>query len=275
PLVLSCPPPGATIFEGEQGHVRFLDKCLEHHTCFSSPKDGKKQTRDRGNSGEAYWADVAPKVEDYNSMLAKAIASGSGQIIKGLFCCSNGYSSQVQKGAEFVTGKTKGDSKPSEVGVKKGSEANSATKTNIRSVQKLSRMTEKMSENVLNGVITVSGAVTGPIFKSKAGKKFFAMLPGEVLLASLDAINQVMEAVEVAAKGTLSTTSDATSEIISHRFGENAGEVTQDVFKVAGNALGTAINVIKLRKAINPVSTGNVSASVIKNSGKQANKSKK
>ncbi|KAH9310724.1 hypothetical protein KI387_025759 [Taxus chinensis] len=257
-------------FEGEEG-LDMLDKCLEHHACFSFPKDGGKLPSDRANSEGAYWADLAPNVEDYNSMLAKAIASGSGQIIKGLFQCSNAYSSQVQKGGDFVTSKTKTKSKPSEVRAKKGPEINPRTKRNIKRVKKLSKMTEKMSDNVLKGVITVSGAVTGPVIMSQAGKKFFSMLPGEVLLASLDAINKVMEAVEVAAKDALSATSDMTSEIISHRFGEDAGEVTQEVFEVAGYALGTAINIVKIRKAINPVTNGNVSTSVIKNSFKQVN----
>ncbi|KAH9310722.1 hypothetical protein KI387_025757, partial [Taxus chinensis] len=212
-------------FEGEEG-LDLLDECLEHHACFSVPKDGGKLSSDRGNSGGAYWADLAPVVEDYNSMLAKAIASGTGQIIKGLFRCSSAYSSQVQKGGEFVTSRTKGKSKPSEVKAKKRSQL--SPKRNIKRVRNMSRMTEKMSENVLKGVITVSGAVTGSVITSKPGKQFFSMLPGEVLLASLDAMNKVLEAVEVAGREALSTTSGVTTGIIRHRFGGGAGEVTQD-----------------------------------------------
>ncbi|GLJ25327.1 hypothetical protein SUGI_0484840 [Cryptomeria japonica] len=258
-------------FEEKEG-LELLDKCLEQHACFSCPKDGGKPASDRENSEAAYWADLAPKVEDYNSILAKAIASGSGQIIRGLFQCSNAYSSQVQKGGEFVRSTTKAKGKPCEVRAKRNSEISPRTKRNIRRVKNLSKMSEKMSNNVLKGVITASGAVTGPVITSKAGRKFFAMLPGEVLLASLDAINKLMEALEVAGKDALSATSEVTSEIIAHRFGEDAGEVTQEAFEVAGHALGTAMNVIKIRKAINPATNGNVSASVIKNSFKEINK---
>ena len=53
-------------------------------------------------------------------------------------------------------------------------------------------MTEKLSENVLAGVVTVSGAVIGPVVGSKAGHKFFCMLPGDVLLASLDAFSMAI-----------------------------------------------------------------------------------
>ena len=56
-------------------------------------------------------------------------------------------------------------------------------------MKNLSRMTENMSENVLKGLITVSGAMIAPVVGSKAGRKFFSMLPGDVLLASLDAFS--------------------------------------------------------------------------------------
>ena len=50
----------------------------------------------------SYWTALAPGVEDYNSVVGKAIAAGFGQIIKGIFLCSNAYASQVQKGGAFI-----------------------------------------------------------------------------------------------------------------------------------------------------------------------------
>jgi len=44
---------------------------------------------------------------------------------------------------------------------------------------------------MLNGVGVVSGSVMGPVVKSKPGKAFFSMVPGEVLLASLDALSKL------------------------------------------------------------------------------------
>jgi spartin len=125
-------------------------------------------------------------------------------------------------------------------------------------------MTENLSLIVLAGVVTVSGAVAAPVLGSEASQKFFRMLPGEVLLASLDAFNKVLEAAEVAGKDALSAASDATVEIVTHRFGEEAGEVTHDTFEVAGHVIGTAWNVTKVRKAINPATNGTLSASALK-----------
>lgn len=47
-------------------------------------------------------------------------------------------------------------------------------------------MSEKVATGVLSGVVKVSGYVTSTVANSRAGKKFFDMLPGEVVLASLD-----------------------------------------------------------------------------------------
>ena len=47
-------------------------------------------------------------------------------------------------------------------------------------------MSEKVANGVLSGVIKVSGYFTSSVANSKVGKKFFGMLPGEMVLASLD-----------------------------------------------------------------------------------------
>lgn len=60
----------------------------------------------------------------------------------------------------------------------------------VCSVRKLSKMTEKMSKSMLNGVGIASGSVMGPMVRSQAGQKFLTMVPGEVLLASLDALSK-------------------------------------------------------------------------------------
>lgn len=47
-------------------------------------------------------------------------------------------------------------------------------------------MSEKVANGVLSGVVKVSGYFTSSVANSKVGKKFFGMLPGEIVLASLD-----------------------------------------------------------------------------------------
>lgn len=64
-----------------------LDSFLKEHSCFSGAT----------SSGDKHvdWKEYAPRIESYNNVLAKAIAGGTGQIVKGIFKCSNAYTSQV------------------------------------------------------------------------------------------------------------------------------------------------------------------------------------
>lgn len=57
-------------------------------------------------------------------------------------------------------------------------------------MRKLSEMTERMSQSLLDAVVTLTGTIGAPLLQSKTGKAFLATVPGEVLLASLDAISK-------------------------------------------------------------------------------------
>lgn len=56
-------------------------------------------------------------------------------------------------------------------------------------------MTEKMSKAMLDVVGVATGSVVGPAVRSQAGKAFLSMVPGEVLLASLDAVSKFIKVV--------------------------------------------------------------------------------
>ncbi|OVA12494.1 Senescence/spartin-associated [Macleaya cordata] len=235
-----------------------LDSFLKEHSCFSGIPSSS--TTSASDARVLDWKDFAPRIEDYNGVLAKAIAGGTGEIIKGIFKLSNAYTKQVHKGGEMIITRaaeekngvsgTESKSNKSINGTKK-----SGINKGLKRVRKVSKMTEKMSKTVLNTVGIATGSVVGPIVRSQAGKQFLAMVPGEVLLASLDAVNRVLDAAEVAEKQALSATSKAATRVVSKKFGESAGEATEDVFATAGHAAGTAWNIFKIRKAINPASS--------------------
>lgn len=54
----------------------------------------------------------------------------------------------------------------------------------------MTRMTEKVATGVLSGVVRVSGFFTSSVANSTVGKKFFGLLPGEMVLASLDGFSE-------------------------------------------------------------------------------------
>lgn len=59
-------------------------------------------------------------------------------------------------------------------------------------VKTLTKMSEKVANGVLSGVVKVSGFFTSSIVNSKVGKKFFSLLPGEIVLATLDGFSKFL-----------------------------------------------------------------------------------
>ncbi|KVI01214.1 Senescence/spartin-associated [Cynara cardunculus var. scolymus] len=202
-------------FSGEN-NLRLLDKFLKEHSCFSSSSSRKT---------DIDWKEFAPKVDAYNNFLAKAIAGGTGQIVKGIFICSNAYTNQVQKGgktilsqpADEINGVSRNNTESKKID---GSRNENGINKSLKSVRKLSKMTESMSKAMLNGVGIATGSVMGPMVRSQAGKA----------------------------------------------FGESAGEATGNVLATAGHVAGTAWNVVKIRKAINPATS--VSNGIRRNAAK-------
>ncbi|TVU35253.1 hypothetical protein EJB05_17131, partial [Eragrostis curvula] len=237
-----------------------LDGFLRSNACFSAPSAGagaflpfRSSRPPPVSSPDGYWNGFAPRMDGYNGVLANAIAAGTGQLVKGIFMCSEAYASQVQKGAELFRPQAAGGA----AGADRSNQAPSSAKRgavnkSLKRVRKLSEMTEKISQSLLDTVISVTGSMAAPLLRSKQGRAFLATVPGEVILASLDAINKVMDAVEAAEKRSLAATSSVVSGAVSKKYGESAGEATSDAFATAGHAVGTAWNLFKIRKAVTP-----------------------
>ncbi|PKA54017.1 hypothetical protein AXF42_Ash016182 [Apostasia shenzhenica] len=256
--------------KGQEGLLRELDGLLESYSSFSVQKVAAKAASDvldgsvtksvtpaeatasgskkemMEKSSAAYWTTLAPNVEDYSGSLAKGIAKGSGQLIKGILWCGDVTVDRLKWGEGILKRRTNPCSQPTEV--------SKDALIRIKRVRKVTKMSEKVVSGVLDGVVKVSGFVTGSVVNSKPGKKFFGLLPGEVTLATLDGFAKICDAVEVAGKNVLQTSSVVTTGVVSHRYGEQAAEVTQEGLGAAGHAMGTAWTVFKIRKALNPKS---------------------
>ncbi|KNA16297.1 hypothetical protein SOVF_090470 [Spinacia oleracea] len=241
-----------------------LDAFLVEHSCFSC------LSKSRGRN-DLDWQEFAPKVEAYNGVLARAIAGGTGQIVKGIFMCSNAYTNQVQNEGDLILSEDNTTNKGRSTIAKTKSSKNIAARNNsmnqnIKRVRTLSDMTQQMSKTMLNGVGLVTGSVMGPLVNSKQGRAFLSMMPGEVLLASFDAVDKIMCAAEAAEQQALQATSGAAVRMVSIRYGDNAGEATGDALATAGHCAGTAWNILKIRRAMNPASVATSGA--IRSTGK-------
>lgn len=246
----------------KDGLLKELDGILENYSAFSvqkvseavdgsvvakeiSPEEMKSEAGKElmEDSSAAYWTTLAPNVEDYSSTAARLIAGGSQQLIKGILWCGDVTVDSMKWGHEFLKMR---------VGRGSNSQISPQAMRRVKRVKNMTKRSEKVASGILSGVVKVSGFFTSSVVNSKVGNKFFSLLPGEIILASLDGFNKVCDAVEVAGKNVMSTTSVVTTGLVSHRYGEQAGKVTNDGLDAAGYAMGTAWAVFKIRKALNP-----------------------
>ncbi|XP_043714089.1 protein EARLY-RESPONSIVE TO DEHYDRATION 7, chloroplastic [Telopea speciosissima] len=227
-----------------KAHSEVLDGSMAKEMAPSDLKSEKKKEMMEERSA-AYWTTLAPNVEDYSGCIAKGIAAGSGQVIRGILWCGDVTVDRLKWGNEVLKKR---------MGPGTKEEISPQTLKRIKRVKRMTKMSEKVATGVLSGVVKVSGFFASSIVNSKAGKKFFSLLPGEIVLASLDGFNRVCDAVEVAGKNVMSTSSVVTTGLVSQRYGEEAAEATHEGFDAAGHAIGTAWAVFKIRKALNPKS---------------------
>ncbi|CAJ1933731.1 unnamed protein product [Sphenostylis stenocarpa] len=221
-----------------------LDGSVSTKTSPEELKSEEKREVVEERSG-AYWTTLAPNVEDYSGRFARWIAAGSGHVVRGILWAGDVTVERLKWGNDFLKKR-----------LEPGSNAQISPQAmeNMKRVKKLTKMSEKVATGVLSGVVKVSGFFTSSVVNSKPGKKFFSLLPGEIVLATMDGFNKVVDAVEVAGRNVMSTSSVVTTELVSHKYGEQAGQVTNEGLNAAGHAIGTAWAVFKLRKALNPKS---------------------
>ncbi|WOG92193.1 hypothetical protein DCAR_0311453 [Daucus carota subsp. sativus] len=172
-------------------------------------------TEEVADGKAGYWTVLAPNVEDYSSSAAKLITEGSGHLIKGILWCGD---------------------------------------VAVDRVKRVTEMTEKVAFGILSGTVTVSGIFTSSIASSKLGRRLFGLLPGQIVLASLDGFNKICDAIEVAGSNVMSTSSTVTTGLVSQKYGEEASKVSSEVLDAAGHAIRTAWAVFKIKNSLNPKS---------------------
>ncbi|CDY29202.1 BnaA06g25550D [Brassica napus] len=243
---------GLTVASKGQEHLlEELERILEDYSCFTV----QQVSEEAKETGEevldvtqcaAYWTTLAPNVEDYSGKTAKLIASGSGHLIKGILWCGDVTMDRLKWGNDFMKRRLSKAEKERDV--------HPDTLKRIKRVKKMTKMTENVANGILSGVIKVSGFFTSSVANTKVGKKFFSLLPGEIVLATLDGFNKVCDAFEVAGRNVMSTSSTVATELVDHRHGGKAAEATNEGLEAVGHAFGTAWAAFKIRKAINPKS---------------------
>ncbi|XP_047334456.1 protein EARLY-RESPONSIVE TO DEHYDRATION 7, chloroplastic-like [Impatiens glandulifera] len=224
--------------------VEMLERSVVSEMSPADMKSDNEKREKMEDQSTAFWTTLAPNVEDYNGSAAKYIAAGSGQLIKGILWCGDVTVERLKRGNDILKDRTQLSTRDAEVSPE--------TLKRIRRAKRVTKITEKVAGGVLTGVVKVSGLFSNKLVNSRLGKKVFGLLPGEIVLASLDGFSKICDATEVAGKNVMSTSNTVTTEFVTHKYGEEAGKATGEGLEAAGHAIGTAWAVFKLRKALNP-----------------------
>lgn len=112
--------------KGQEDRLKQLDQILDKYSSFSVQKvekSGKWEVLDGSMAREispedlaaseekrelmeersaAYWTTLAPNVDDYSGKIARLIAAGSGQVIKGILWCGDVTVDRLNWGNEFL-----------------------------------------------------------------------------------------------------------------------------------------------------------------------------
>ncbi|KAL4368245.1 hypothetical protein GQ457_05G012260 [Hibiscus cannabinus] len=252
--------------KGQENLLIQLDDILRCYSCFTvqevkgkgeevldggknmSPEDLNSTSMKKAMEGRcaAYWTTLAPNVEEYSGKTAQMIAAGSGQLIKGILWCGDVTIDRLNRGNEVL----KSRMTPADENL----EISPETLKRIQRIKKVTKVTHKVTKGVLSGVVKVSVYFSNSVANSKLGQRVFKLLPGEMVLATLDGFDKICDAVEAAGKNVMSTSSTVTTELVNQKYGEKAAEATSEGLNAAGHAMGTAWAAFKLRKALNPKS---------------------
>ncbi|KAG7582845.1 Senescence/spartin-associated [Arabidopsis suecica] len=202
----------ALSFLGEDGEI------MENPEFLGDFMGEKFSSASGMNNNEIDWKEYAPKAEEYKSVVAKAIAEGTGHIIKGIFTCSNSYSKKIQGGtiAEEVEERS-GDISKIDGGGNNVTKKENKLNKNLQRAEKLWKVSEAIGMAVIEGEDMVSGWMVAPVVKSRLGKALLSTAPGEVILASLDSFHNIFGAAEAAEIQTHSATSMAATRLVSKR----------------------------------------------------------
>lgn len=125
--------------KGQEKVLAELDRVLEEYTTFSvkqvepaaKEKSGVMDARavteitpaeavgDKKEVVEeqsaAFWTTIAPNVDDYSSSVARLIARGSGQMVRGIIWCGDITAEGLRRGEEVVKKRVGPSAKPAEV----------------------------------------------------------------------------------------------------------------------------------------------------------------
>lgn len=132
-----------------------------------------------------------------------------------------------------------------------GEEMSPRMRKRVDQARRMSAVAKLLSRTVLKGAISATGHVANFLGTAISGappvRAFMSSdARRDVVVASVDAFAQVVEAVETAGKSLAMVTSSVGTEIVQQKFGEQVGLVAQDGMGAMGNMIDSMWTLNKL-----------------------------
>eukprot|EP00743_Colponemidia_sp_Colp-15_P005669 GILK01006094.1.p1 GENE.GILK01006094.1~~GILK01006094.1.p1 ORF type:complete len:404 (-),score=47.45 GILK01006094.1:34-1245(-) len=167
--------------------------------------------------------------------IATGLVTGSAAVATGLIKGASFASVGVKKGAEYLKTKLKKNEKPTQV--------KPATHANLMKAKSATAMACTVTKALVAGALATAGHMADSLANSfsqtKLGQKFNKSPSSgavkEVAAAGLVAIGTLWEGMYDAAVILLSSTGNATVDVVDHKYGADAASATKEGLGVVGN----------------------------------------
>ncbi|KAL8138449.1 hypothetical protein V2J09_004450 [Rumex salicifolius] len=196
--------------------------------------------------------------KEYRSPVARGIAALSGAVAMAILCCGDITVAALRRGFHFLqlhTHNNNNSHSHNSKGMGKGKSkavAVAGLTTGIHWANNTAKTAEAVAVQILSWVVSLTRFVARVIFNSKPANALINVLPQDVVLATLNSFNKIWDAVETSRKNVASTFSGSTKELVSARYGENAGRAAAEGMETVAHAIGAVTAVSSIPSALHP-----------------------
>jgi hypothetical protein len=202
-----------------------------------------------------------------STRVASTVFTGSQYVVAGIQSGTQTVGSAIQKGGELLKSKLKAAETPAQVNQKLANTIHVASKASPY-VVKVSRgiitglvlVAEKIGEAAAEGIMRTPLGVKINSGSSAIGHERIEAAK-EVGKAGLAAVVNVWEALEESGRALVSQLSQSTVNVVEHKYGKDAGQLT-------GESLSVAVDLVETAYNLKQVGVKKLAKRVVKSTGK-------
>ncbi|GMH42958.1 hypothetical protein BSKO_10880 [Bryopsis sp. KO-2023] len=205
-------------------------------------------------------------------MVVEGLGKATVAAVRGLQVSSTYLSKKIRQGGDKVKDNTKECVDPKPV--------SDATRKRVKHIKTLSKTVSTVAHAAIDAVATITSQVAEVVVDQVSSKKDGDKPPGKTTVAAkrvgasvLVAAAEVWEAMEEAFVLVAKTSAVTTADLVSHKYGEEMGNVTYDGMSAAGHVADSAYIARRLgAKAVLKSTAKKTAAGFVTNGQSEADK---